>query len=118
MQKIKTFESFSQEDFEPTQLQPFHAERPESHDEESHETGAEYENYMFFGNLKTIKRCIDLLLEMDESKVDEILSNGHAWAADHIATSKDDVEEVLDFLLNEVNDSEDKELIQEEPEQY
>ena len=71
-------------------------------DNESH--GAEYENYMFFGNLKTIKRLVDILLEMDESQVDEILSNGHAWAADHIATSKDDVEEVLNFLMNEVAD--------------
>jgi hypothetical protein len=53
---------------------------------------------------------------MDESQVDEILSNGHAWAADHIATSKDDVEEVLNFLMNEVDDSHNKELIQEEPE--
>ena len=85
-------------------------------EEDSH--GAEYENYMFFGNLKTIKRCVDLLLEMDESMVDEILKNGHAWAADHIATSKDDVEEVLNFLINEVNDSQGKELIQEDPAQY
>ena len=115
MQKIKTFESFSQEDFEPTQIQPFQQELEPTHAEDSH--GAEYENYMFFGNLKTIKRCIDLLLEMDESKVDEILSNGHAWADDHIATSKDDIEEVLDFLLNEVNGSDSKELIQEEPNQ-
>jgi hypothetical protein len=114
MQKIKTFESFSQEDFEPMQIQP--AVEPIHREEESHE--AEYENYMFFGNLKTIKRCVDLLLEMDESHVDEILKNGHAWAADHISTSKDDVEEVLNFLINEVNDSRDKELIQEEPEQY
>ena len=114
MQKIKTFESFSQEDFEPTQIQP--AAEPMHSEEDSH--GAEYENYMFFGNLKTIKRCVDLLLEMDESMVDEILKNGHAWAADHIATSKDDVEEVLNFLINEVNDSQGKELIQEDPAQY
>jgi hypothetical protein len=35
---------------------------------------------------------------MDESKVDEMLSNGHNWAVDHIATSKDDIEEVFNFL--------------------
>ena len=34
MQKIKTFESFSQEDFEPTQIQPFH-EKPEVDHEEN-----------------------------------------------------------------------------------
>jgi hypothetical protein len=38
------------------------------------------------------------MLEMDESEVDAILSNGHNWAVDHIATSKDDVEEVFNFL--------------------
>jgi hypothetical protein len=48
---------------------------------------------------------------MDEAKVDSILSNGHAWAADHIATSKDDVEEVLNFLMNEVEDSKETELL-------
>jgi hypothetical protein len=58
----------------------------------------ETQNYMFFGNLQTIKRLVDKMLEMDESEVDAILSNGHNWALDHIATSKDDVEEVFNFL--------------------
>jgi len=57
----------------------------------------ETQNYMFFGNLKTIKRLVDEMLEMDESEVDSILSE-HNWALDHIATSKDDVEEVFNFL--------------------
>ncbi len=42
------------------------------------------------------------MLEMDADQVQEILSNGHDWAADHIATSKDDVQEVGDFLMNEM----------------
>jgi hypothetical protein len=110
MKTIKTFEAFANDDFEPNQIQPFNNEPEISHSEEdSH--GAEYENYMFFGNLKTIKRLVDILLEMDESKVDSILSNGHAWAADHIATSKDDVEEVLNFLMNEVEESKETELL-------
>ena len=58
----------------------------------------ETSNYMFFGNLKTIKRLVDEMLEMDESEVDAMLLNGHNWAVDHIATSKDDVEEVFNFL--------------------
>ena len=62
------------------------------------ENCGETNNYMFFGNLKTIKRLVDEMLEMDESEVDAILSNGHNWAVDHIATSKDDVEEVFNFL--------------------
>lgn len=61
------------------------------------------ENYMLFGNLQIIKRAIDSILEMDPHKVDEILKNGHGWAVDHIATSKDDIEEVAGFLLNKVN---------------
>ena len=64
----------------------------------------ETENYMFFGNLKTIKRLVDEMLEMDEAKVDAMLSAGHNWAVDHIATSKDDVEEVFNFLAGHDND--------------
>ena len=60
------------------------------------------ESYMFFGNLQTIKRSIDALLEMDPHVIDEILNNGHDWAADHVATSKDDLQEVADFFLNKM----------------
>jgi hypothetical protein len=66
---------------------------------EGHDGGTQ--NYMFFGNLKTIKRLVDKMLEMDEAEVDAILTNGHNWALDHIATSKDDVEEVFNFLAGE-----------------
>lgn len=58
----------------------------------------ETENYMFFANLETICRLADELLHMDQTKVDAILSDGHGWATDHIATSKDDIEEVFNFL--------------------
>jgi hypothetical protein len=58
--------------------------------------------YMFFGNLKTIKSRIDEMLQMDPIKVESMLKDGHAWAVDHIATSKDDIEEVADFLKNNV----------------
>ena len=64
-------------------------------------------NYMFFGNLKIIKKHVDAMLQMDPEHVQEILSNGHDWAADHIATSKDDVEEVAGFLMNEVGQDND-----------
>ena len=60
-------------------------------------------NYMFFGNLKTIKKYVDALLQLDLNRVQEILSDGHDWAADHIATSKDDIQEVGDFLMNEMH---------------
>lgn len=64
-------------------------------------------NYMFFGNLKIIKKYVDAMLQMNPDQVQEILSNGHDWAADHVATSKDDVQEVGDFLMNEVGHSND-----------
>ena len=59
---------------------------------------------MFFGNLETIKRLCEALLEMNTLEVDSILKNGHSWAVDHIATSKDDVEEVFNFIKNEVDE--------------
>jgi hypothetical protein len=66
----------------------------------------ETSNYMFFQNLKTIHHAIGELLNMDHSQIDQLLSNGHAWAVDHIATSADDVEEVYHFLTsNSVTDS-------------
>ena len=43
---------------------------------------------------------VDAMLQMDPNKVDQILSNGHSWAVDHITTSKDDVEEVGNFLMH------------------
>ena len=54
--------------------------------------GNELENYMFFQNLRDMRDNIEDILSMEESEVDNTLSNGHDWASDHIATSKDDVE--------------------------
>ena len=71
----------------------------------------EHTNYMFFENLKTIKRLVDELLEMDEVEIDEIIDSGHDWAADHIAVAKVDVEQVFNFLTNntqeDMNDDDD-----------
>jgi hypothetical protein len=60
----------------------------------------EPDNYMFFGNLKTIQRHIDAMLQMDPQMVDSILSDGHGWAVDHIASSLDDIQEVANFLMS------------------
>ena len=64
--------------------------------------GSETKNYMFFSDLKTIKRLVDELLSMDESKLDEILEE-HNWALEHVATSKDDIEEVFNFFAGKSN---------------
>jgi len=58
----------------------------------------EMDNYMFFANISNMRRMCEEILEMDTAKVDALLSDGHGWATDHIATSKDDVEEVFGFL--------------------
>ena len=55
---------------------------------------------MFFSNLQTIIRCSNMLLEMNPEQLDRILNEGHDWASDHIATSKDDIEEVANFFIN------------------
>jgi hypothetical protein len=60
-------------------------------------------NYMFFASLKTILHASSEIMEMDEDMVDSILSDGHGWALDHIATAADDMEEVYHFLANTLN---------------
>jgi hypothetical protein len=66
------------------------------------ESHSEYQNYMFFQNLRTIHRMIEKMLELNPMQVDQILSDGHAWAVDHISTSTDDVTEVGQWLCSEV----------------
>lgn len=56
-------------------------------------------NYMFFQNLQIMKEAIEKMMQLDQSQVDSILSE-HNWALDHIATSKDDVTEVCEFLCS------------------
>lgn len=60
------------------------------------------QHYMFFANLTSIKHYIEEILKMDPEEVDNHLKNGHDWAADHIATSKDDIQEVADWIRNEI----------------
>jgi len=62
-------------------------------------------NYMFFSNLKVIKQRAEQILAMDASQVDALISDGHDWAADHISTSKDDVEEVCNWLVGEMEEA-------------
>ena len=57
------------------------------------------DSYMFFQNLKTIKQMVDDILALDFRLIDTVLADGHNWAEDHIATSKDDIEEVHNFLM-------------------
>jgi hypothetical protein len=61
----------------------------------------------------TIKDAVEDLLKMDRSKIDEILTDGHGWAVDHVTTSVDDIEEVYHFLKNRM-----AEHFEEQPEMH
>lgn len=65
----------------------------------------EPKNYMFFSNLEVIKEKVEKMLAMDVAQVDAMLSDGHDWANDHISTSKDDVEEVCNWLCSKIGRS-------------
>ena len=67
---------------------------------ESHEEGSD--RYMFFSNLEQIKRQCEILLEKDRGMIEEILDNGHDWAQDHIAESKNNMDQVFDFMMNHI----------------
>jgi hypothetical protein len=70
----------------------------------------ETDNYMFFANVQNICNFCQEILSMDKNEVDKILSDGHGWATDHIATSKDDVEEVVNFLRTHTSKNEDPKM--------
>ena len=59
------------------------------------------DRYMFFSNLEQIHRQTGLLLDKDPEMISSILENGHDWAQDHIATAKESIDQVFDFLMNE-----------------
>ena len=63
----------------------------------------EQENYMFFSNLKQMKRQLEMIMEMDPAMVDNIIQNGHDWADDHISEAKTNIDQVFDFLKNEMD---------------
>jgi hypothetical protein len=61
----------------------------------------ESSRYMFFSNLKQMKRQCEILLDMDHDMVEDILDHGHDWAQDHISEAKNNMDQVFDFLMNE-----------------
>lgn len=64
-------------------------------------------NYMVIQNLKQIARNANQILSMDEKKLLDLMAH-HPWAVDHLSTSKDDIEEVFNFLqenLSTINDN-------------
>lgn len=62
----------------------------------------ETQRYMFFSNLEQMKRQCEILLNMDHDMIEGILDEGHDWAQDHIAEAKNNMDQVFDFLMNEI----------------
>lgn len=61
-------------------------------------------NYMFYSNLKQMHRQCEILLNKDEMKINSILENGHDWAEDHISEAKNNMDQVFDFMMNELDE--------------
>jgi len=59
------------------------------------------DRYMFFSNLEQIHRQTGILLKQNKDEIHDILEGGHDWAQDHIATAKETIDQVFDFLMNE-----------------
>lgn len=57
--------------------------------------------YMVLSNLMQIKNDIDLILSFKNHRdFPKLVTGEHAWAGDHVSTSKDDIEEVANFIKN------------------
>jgi len=61
-------------------------------------------NYMFYSNLKQMHRQCEILLNKDEMEINSILENGHDWAEDHISEAKNNMDQVFDFMMNELGE--------------
>lgn len=59
------------------------------------------DRYMFWSNLEQIHRQTGLLLAENKDEIHNILEDGHDWAQDHIATAKESIDQVFDFLMNQ-----------------
>jgi hypothetical protein len=68
---------------------------------------SEGDRYMFFSNLEQIKRQCEMLLEQDRTTIESILDDGHDWAQDHIAEAKNNMDQVFDFMMNEIKGESD-----------
>jgi hypothetical protein len=118
--KIVSFEEFSKKAHhlvgEDTILSSEDGEETMGSSEGGHH---QEQHYMFFQNLASIKHYIEEILVLNPAEIDELLKNGHDWASDHIATSKDDIQEVAEWLRNELSSEghhEETEDHEEEPE--
>jgi SUMO ligase MMS21 Smc5/6 complex component len=60
---------------------------------------SEVPNYMVTQNIKQMIKQLQVISEMSEDELLSVMAE-HPWAVDHLTTSKDDIEEVYNFLTN------------------
>jgi len=105
MSKIISFDEFqTNSDKTGNKSYSYQSISNEGHGHESNH-GEGHQHYMFFQNLISIKHHIEEILNLNPDEVDALLQNGHDWACDHIATSKDDIQEVGEWLRNGMENS-------------
>jgi hypothetical protein len=107
-------EDFIKENFGEYILSQYVEEDFDDEDEDTLFEQEEPENdrYMFFSNLQQIHRQMGILLEKDPEMIHSILENGHDWAQDHIATAKESIDQVFDFIMNEENGDDNEEMFE------
>lgn len=66
------------------------------------EDSRESSNYMFFSNLERIQELAEMIQGMDKETVDQMLTNGHDWADDHVSRAKENLDHVFEFFNNEI----------------
>lgn len=64
-------------------------------------------NYMFFSNLEQMQRQIKDLESLPKEVIERFLQNGHDWADDHVSKSKENLDHVYDFIMNELSSTEE-----------
>jgi hypothetical protein len=101
MGKIISFDEFSKKGAELTEDDlEFSAPDQENAENEANHEGTQY--YMFFKNISAIKHYISEIEKMDPDQLDSMLQKGHDWAADHMSTAKDDIQEVAEWVNSEM----------------
>jgi hypothetical protein len=78
-------------------------------EEEINNENHELKNEMFFNDIYSIYEDVSELLEMDSNQIDSLLSDGHGWALDHVATSTNDIEHIYHYLEGQERMNEESE---------
>jgi hypothetical protein len=70
--------------------------------EQSESHISEQGTYMVLQNLFQMKENIEKILSMkNHPNFPKCVTGEHAWAGDHVSTSKDDIEEVANFIFSQ-----------------